>query len=568
MKKRWIYPPAIDDQIVNSLSKSINVNWSLATILLQRGVNDFDQAKTFFRPILNDLHDPFLMTDMAKAVERINDAVFKKEKILVYGDYDVDGTTSVALTYGFLKNHGHTDISYYVPDRYDEGYGISEKGIRWASEHNFQLVIALDCGIKAFKNAKLAKKLDIDLIICDHHLPGEELPEAYAILDPKRNDCSYPFDGLSGCGVGFKLLQAFCQQNTIDQNELYEYLDLVAVSIASDLVPITNENRVLAHFGLKKLSRKPSIGLAALKEVSGLKSKEVDIQGVVFGIGPRINAAGRIDHAKSAVQLLVVDNEIEAKALASQINTKNTKRKDFDKEITQEALVSIESQIDTNKRSTVLFNKDWHKGVIGIVASRCIENYYRPTIILTESNGKATGSARSVEGFDIYEAIASCSDLLEQYGGHRFAAGLTMNLKDIHSFQEKFEETVRSTISEESLFPKIKIDIELPLEAINFRFYKILEQMGPFGPGNYEPLFSSSDLVIVGEPRIMKELHMKFHVRQKNGKQSYEVLAFNLASYKDQLVKADGFSLAYHLQHTTYRGEKSLQLNVKDIRLE
>ncbi len=568
MKKRWIYPPPVDSETITSLSHSINVNRSLAAILVQRGVNNFDQAKTFFRPSLNDLHDPFLMADMAKAVERINDASFKKEKILVYGDYDVDGTTSVALTYGFLKNHGHTDIAYYIPDRYEEGYGISEKGIRRASEQNFNLVIALDCGIKAYKNAKLAKALGLDLIICDHHLPAEQLPDAYCILDPKRKDCNYPFDGLSGCGVGFKLLQAFCQQNAIAQNELYEYLDLVAVSIASDLVPITNENRVLAYFGLKKLGEKPSIGLAALKEISGLKSKEVDIQDVVFGIGPRINAAGRIGHAKSAVQLLVVDNAIEAKALAGQINTENTKRKDFDKEITQEALVSIGGQIDPSKRSTVLYNKDWHKGVIGIVASRCIENYYRPTIILTESNGKATGSARSVEGFDIYEAIASCSDLLEQYGGHQFAAGLTMELKDIQPFQEKFEQTVRSTISEDSLYPKITTDLELPLEAINFRFYKVLEQIGPFGPGNSEPLFSSSGLVIVGEPRIMKEVHMKFHVRQKNRKESYEVVAFNLASYKDQLTKADHFSLAYHIQHTTYMGEKSLQLNVKDIHFE
>ncbi len=568
MIKRWIYPPIVDNQLVKTLSSSINISLPLATILLQRGVNDYDQARSFFRPSLLSLYDPFLMADMAKAVERINDALFKNEKVLIYGDYDVDGTTSVALIYGFLKSHGHSDISYYIPDRYEEGYGISEKGIRWAADNHFKLVIALDCGIKAFNNAKLARELALDLIICDHHLPGDELPDAFAILDPKRKDCDYPFDGLSGCGVGFKLLQAFCQQNTIDQNELYEYLDLVAVSIASDLVPIIDENRILAYFGLKKLTSKPSIGLAALKEVSGLKSSEVDIQGIVFGIGPRINAAGRIDHAKTAVQLLVADHEIEAKALANQINLKNTKRKDFDKDITQEALASIEKEIDPLKRSTVLFNKDWHKGVIGIVASRCIESHYRPTIILTESNGKATGSARSVEGFDIYEAIAACSDLLEQYGGHRFAAGLTMDLKDIEAFQKKFEETVRSTIAEESLFPKIKIDLDLPLEAINFKFYNVLMQMGPFGPGNVEPLFSSSDLVVVGQPRIMKELHMKFHVRSKDGKQSFEVLAFNLSSYKDQVVQSEGFSIAYHLQHTTYRGEKSLQLNVKDIRFE
>ncbi len=568
MNTNWIYPEAIDDLIVTSLSNNINVNRSLATILVRRGITNFDQAKTFFRPNLSDLPDPFLMADMAKAVERLNDALFKKEKVLIYGDYDVDGTTAVALIYLFLISHGHTSVSYYVPDRYDEGYGISERGIRWAADNNFSLVIALDCGIKAFKNARLAKELGIDLIICDHHLPGEELPEAYAILDPKRHDCQYPFEGLSGCGVGFKLLQAFCEQNTIDPNELYEYLDLLAVSIASDLVPITDENRVLAYYGLKKLSSKPSIGLMALKEISGSKSKEMDIQGIVFRIGPRINAAGRIDHAKSAVQLLVAENEIEARALADQINKNNMRRKDYDKNITQEALANIESEIDLNKRSTVLFNSEWHKGVIGIVASRCIKSYYRPTIILTESKGKATGSARSVDGFDIYEAISSCAELLEQYGGHKYAAGLTMPLENIKPFQDKFEETVRTTISEESLFPKIKIDLELPLEAINFKFYQILAQMAPFGPGNHEPLFSSSDLVLVGEPRVMKELHLKFYVRQNSSKQSYEVLAFNHASYKDQIIEADQISLAYHLQHTTYRGEKSLQLNVKAIRFD
>ena len=534
MLKNWIYPPDPDEQAVETLAREINVNSYLSRILVQRDITSFDDARSFFRPDLKNLHDPFAMTDMAKAVERLCEALFKKEKVLIYGDYDVDGTTAVALLYSFLRNHDHQSVSYYIPDRYDEGYGISERGIRWAAENEFSLVIALDCGIKALKNAQLARGLNIDLIICDHHLPGEELPDAYAILDPKRPDCSYPFDGLSGCGVGFKLLQAFCEQNTIPQKDLYEYLDLVAISIASDLVPIIDENRILAHYGLQKLSASPSIGLKALRDVSGLKSGAVDIQGIVFGIGPRINAAGRIDHGKHAVRLLVSDNQTEANALAAQINKNNTRRKDYDKDITDEALARIEQDFQPEQRSSVLYDKNWHKGVIGIVASRCIEKYYRPTIILTESNGKATGSARSVDGFDIYEAIASCSDLLEQYGGHKYAAGLTLPIDNVPPFIKKFESVVSSSIAEDSLSPKVRLDIELPLEALSFKFYNVLKQMAPFGPGNHEPLFSSHDLSNVGEPRVMKELHLKFFVRSQNMKQSFEAIAFNPGSPKRQ----------------------------------
>ncbi|MEQ9423679.1 MAG: single-stranded-DNA-specific exonuclease RecJ [Cyclobacteriaceae bacterium] len=565
MKKKWVYPDQPDQQLVDNLAAAINVNQYLGQILVQRGISTFDEAKAFFRPSLKKLHDPFLMADMAKAVDRLNNALFNKEKVLIYGDYDVDGTTAVSLMYRFLKDHNHESVSYYVPDRYDEGYGISEIGIKWAHENNFTLVIALDCGIKAFKNATLAKDLGIDLIICDHHLPGDELPDAFAILDPKREDCTYPFDGLCGCGVGFKFLQAFCEQNTIDQNELYAYLDLVAVSIASDLVPIVDENRILTYYGLQKLSKSPSQGLNALKGISGLKN-DVDIQGIVFGIGPRINAAGRIDHARDAVRLLVANDQEEAKAIAAKVNKNNTVRKDFDKDITLEALISIdESEELKSRKSTVLYNADWHKGVIGIVASRCIEKYYRPTIILTQSNGKATGSARSVEGFDIYEAIASCSELLEQYGGHKFAAGLTMSIDNIEAFQQKFEEEVTKVITEDILTPKINVDCDLPIEKVDFKFFNILNQLGPFGPGNMEPIFSSSELVLVGQPKIMKDVHMKFYVRHKDGKQSYEALAFGMADMKDELIKSESIKLAYHLQKTTYMGNSSLQLMVKDI---
>jgi len=565
MEKKWIYPKPTNEAKVRDLAKAININPLLAELLLRRKIESFDQARDFFRPNLEHLHDPFLLKDMGKAVERLNEALFKKEKVLIYGDYDVDGTTAIALVYQFLRDHRHDSISYYVPDRYDEGYGISEKGIRWAAENNFTLVIALDCGIKAFKNASLAKNLGIDLIICDHHLPDDHLPDAFAVLDPKRTDCNYPFDGLSGCGVGFKFLQAFCQQNTIDQKELYPYLDLVAVSIASDLVPIIDENRIMTFFGLQKLTQAPSAGLKALKDISGITGV-VDIQSIVFGIGPRINAAGRIDHAKDAVKLLVATNDIEAEAVAVTVNKNNTRRKDFDKDITVEALAEIEDGNLQTANSTVLFNNNWHKGVIGIVASRCIEKYYRPTIILTESNGKATGSARSVAGFDVYEAIASCSDLLDQYGGHRFAAGLTMPKENIELFKEKFEEVVSALITEDILTPKINIDLKLHLDSVGFKFNRVLQQMSPFGPGNLEPIFASDDLVLVGEPRIMKEIHMKFFVRQKESKKSFEVIAFNLAHFAKD-IKEHSFNLAYNIQKTTYMGETALQLSAKDILL-
>ena len=566
MGKKWVYKEVPDEEQVKSLSSSIKVNETLSSLLIQRKLTGFEDAKTFFRPHLNQLHDPFLMKDMEKAVNRLSEAIFNREKILIYGDYDVDGTTAVALVYGFLSRY-HPNIGYYIPNRYDEGYGISEAGVLWAAENDFSLIIALDCGIKAVSKAKLAKSLGIDLIICDHHLPGEELPDAYAILDPKQKECNYPYDGLSGCGVGFKLLQAFAIQNTVDLQELYLYLDLVAVSIASDIVPVTDENRVMAYFGLRKLNKSPLPGLKALKQLAGLKD-EVTVSKIVFGIGPRINAAGRMDHANAAVQLLLARNDEEAEELAAQLDLKNTLRKGFDETITKEAIALLEEADLIQKSFTsVLFKGDWHKGVIGIVASRCIEKFYRPTIILTQSNNKATGSARSVLGFDVYEAIAECADLLDQYGGHKYAAGLTLNVENVEAFKLKFEEVVARKITPEMLEPQVEIDLVIPLETINFKFYNILKQMAPFGPGNMQPVFVSTN-VIARSARQLKDVHLKMFLTQENSRASVEAIAFGFGEYYDAISDGTPFHVSYTLEENDFMGNKTLQLHIKDIKLD
>lgn len=566
MGKKWVYKEVPDEEQVKSLSSSIKVNETLSSLLIQRNLTGFEEVKTFFRPHLNQLHDPFLMKDMEKAVNRLSEAIFDREKILIYGDYDVDGTTAVALVYGFLSRY-HPHIGYYIPNRYDEGYGISEAGVLWAAENDFSLIIALDCGIKAVSKAKLAKSLGIDLIICDHHLPGEELPDAYAILDPKQKECNYPYDGLSGCGVGFKLLQAFAIQNTVDLQELYLYLDLVAVSIASDIVPVTDENRVMAYFGLRKLNKSPLPGLKALKQLAGLKD-EVTVSKIVFGIGPRINAAGRMDHANAAVQLLLARNDEEAEELAAQLDLKNTLRKGFDETITKEAIALLEEADLIQKTfSSVLFKGDWHKGVIGIVASRCIEKFYRPTIILTQSNNKATGSARSVLGFDVYEAIAECADLLDQYGGHKYAAGLTLNVENVEAFKLKFEEVVARRITPEMLEPQVEIDLVIPLETVNFKFYNILKQMAPFGPGNMQPVFVSTN-VIARSARQLKDVHLKMFLTQENSRASVEAIAFGFGEYYDAIADGTPFHVSYTLEENDFMGNRTLQLHVKDIKLD
>lgn len=564
MTKRWVLKEPADHAATETLSKAININSTLANLLVQRGMSTYDEARQFFRPSVEDLHDPFLMKDMDKAVTRLQEAIAKNHKILVYGDYDVDGTTSVALFYGFLAGYTQT-IEFYIPDRYKEGYGISEAGIDWAIEEGFELIVSLDCGIKAVNMIGKAVAAGIDFIVCDHHLPGAELPPAYAVLDPKRSDCPYPFKELSGCGIGFKLLQAYCIKSDISLEKLYPYLDLVAVSIAADIVPASGENRTLAHFGLKQLNSQPRPGLQALIDLAGFRS-EIDINNIVFGIGPRINASGRISHAKTAVELLLSENIGEATSIADGINDKNTERRNFDVIITREALEMIEQNPNTTAKSTVLFKNDWHKGVIGIVASRCIDLYYRPTIILTESNNKATGSARSVAGFDIYKAITECSDLLLQYGGHMYAAGLTMELSKVAEFQQRFEEVVASSIQPEQLIPQIEIDQVLLLDQINPRFFNILKQMSPFGPLNMPPVFMTENVKAIGRPKVLKNKHLKLNLGLEEGGPALEAIGFDMADYFSMIDSGMRFHIAYTIEENNYWQPGTLQICLKDIK--
>ncbi len=552
---------------IESLTGSLGVSPFLAALLVQRGVRTYDEARTFFRPEISHLHDPFAMKDMDRAIRRLQTAMLpeRNEKILIYGDYDVDGTTSVALVYGFLKNY-HAAIDHYIPDRYKEGYGISRQGIQWAADNGFSLIIALDCGIKSVDRVAEAKALGIDFIICDHHRPGTELPDAAAVLDPKRDDCRYPYKELSGCGVGFKLLQAFCSHQDIPIDELYPYLDLVAVSIASDIVPITGENRVMAYYGLKYLNATPRTGLKALIKIAGF-SQELTITNLVFGLGPRINAAGRIQHARAAVQLLLAESEVEADTFAMAINKHNNDRKTFDSSMTEQALGMIrESEAMLSAKSTVLFDATWHKGVIGIVASRCIEHFHRPTIILTQSHDKAAGSARSVPGFDVYEAIEECADLLEQFGGHTFAAGMTMAVDNIDAFRLKFEAVVSRRIKDEHLMPLIDIDLPVDFSEIDAKFVRILKQMGPFGPHNPQPTFMTEDVYLVNEPIIMKDKHLKINVRQSRTGHTMTAVGFGFAHYAGQLQAGKPFSICYQVEQNFYNGNVSLQLMLKDIK--
>jgi len=541
-EKRWIHRPQPDTteerQAVEDLTRQLNVSPFLALLLVQRGIHTFEEARTFFRPVLDHLHDPFGMCDMDKAVLRLQMAIIRQEKILVYGDYDVDGTTSVTLFYGFLKSI-YDHIDYYIPDRYKEGYGVSAQGIDWAAENGFSLIVTLDCGIKSVDKVKDAWDRGIDFIICDHHRPGAELPPAAAVLDPKRDDCPYPYKELTGCGVGFKLLHAFCLFRDIPLARLFDYLDLVAVSIASDIVPITGENRVLAYYGLQRLNSAPRPGLRALIQIAGQKD-ELDITNVVFGIGPRINAAGRIKHARAAVQLLLAQTEQEANEYAFEINEHNNSRRQYDSSITEQALAMIQAdEWLMNAKSTVLFSNDWHKGVIGIVASRCIEKFHRPTIILTQSNDKAAGSARSVPGFDVYEAIEECADLLDQFGGHTFAAGLTLRIENIPQFRQRFEEVVRRRIREEQLVPQIEIDLPIDLGAVDLKFYKILKQMAPFGPENMSPVFCTDDVYLHSGPFTMKEKHLKFQVQHHSSPQVFTCVGFNMSHYAPALRRGE-----------------------------
>jgi single-stranded-DNA-specific exonuclease len=574
MEYVWKQKPKSSIQSIESLSKEINVNPTLANMLINRGVESFDEAKEYFRPSLSQLHDPYLMKDMAEAIVRIEKAIENSEKILVYGDYDVDGTTAVALVYSFLTGF-YPHVAFYIPDRYKEGYGVSEKGVRYAAENDFKLIIALDCGIKAVEKVKLAKDLGVDFIICDHHTPGEILPEAVAVLDAKREDCNYPYKELSGCGVGFKLIQALSKKRGIDASTLNDYLDLLVVSIAADIVPITGENRTLSYFGLERINKNPRPGLEALISSSQIE-KVIGISEIVFKIGPRINASGRLEHAKASVELLISTEITDAKKRAKLVDEVNLTRRNFDENITKEAfemLAAREEEVAWN--STVLFKNDWHKGVIGIVASRCIEKYYRPTIILTESNAKATGSARSVVDFDIYEAIAECADLLDQFGGHKYAAGLTLPVENVPAFQLKFEAVVKSRIQDFHRKPVIEVDDELLLDQINGKFYQIIKQMAPFGPGNPEPVFRISD-AFAEDVKILKDKHLRFTIKQHGQATSLVCLGFGMADQtKDSestmvnmLKSKMRFDILAEVKENNFRHNPTLQLYVKDIKFD
>jgi len=566
MKNRWVIKPDGDKELVERLSDELNISFKIANMLVQRGISTFDEAKDFFRPSLDKLHDPFLMQDMDKAIKRLNKALETNEKILVYGDYDVDGTTSIALVYSFLSQL-HKNIDFYVPDRYAEGYGISFKGVDYAAENKITLVIALDCGIKANEKIKYANEKDIDFIICDHHTPGEFIPEAYAVLDPKRKDCEYPYKELSGCGVGFKLLHALTISNELSFETLWSSLDLVAVSIASDIVQITGENRILAHFGLKQLNEAPRMGLKALIDNSGLDTKEIGISDIVFKIGPQINAAGRIESGKSSVKLLIEEDKEFAQQLSVKIKEHNETRKELDRNITEEALSMIKSSSELQqKKSTVLYSEDWHKGVIGIVASRLIENYYKPTIVLTQSKGLATGSARSVDGFDLYAAIDACSDCLDSFGGHKHAAGLTMKIENIEKFTNTFEQFVASTIQKEQLTPKISIDQKIKLSDITPKFYRIMKQFAPFGPGNMSPVFVTEQVQDGGYSRIVGKSaeHVKFDVVDEENTRK-DGIGFFMADLFKIVETGDLFNVCYSVEENEFNGKVSLQLRVRDV---
>ena len=566
---RWTLKPKPDETLVAELSGRLGVPSTIAYLLVQRGIKTFAEAKKFFRPSLDDLHDPFLMQDMRQAVDRINLAIKNGENILVYGDYDVDGTTSVALMRSYLEAQGAA-VASYIPDRYTEGYGVSIQGIDFAHDNDMALIVALDCGIKAKEKVAYANKLGIDFIICDHHRPGPEIPDCVAVLDPKREDCNYPYDELCGCGVGFKLIQALHQCQDLPVTTLVPYLDLVATSIAADIVPITGENRVLAHFGLEVINTLPRNGIKAL--IDNVNKKELTITDVVFIVAPRINAAGRIKHGLHAVELLIEEDFDMACAMASGIEGLNTERKDLDAQITKEALAQIEELKEQERKTTVVFGESWHKGVIGIVASRLIETYYRPTLVFTKSGEKLAASARSVKGFDVYEALEGCAEHIEQFGGHKYAAGLTLLEADYEKFKQKFEEVVSTTIPQHLLTPEISVDLELEFDEVNPKFYRILRQFAPFGPGNMTPVFMSTDLRDTGYGKCVgaDDLHLKCTVVQHGVPGQYQgpsfgAIGFNLGSKCGLIERQKTFKAVYSIDLNEWQGNVSLQLKLRDI---
>lgn len=570
MVSKWNYVPLTEEEkhIKKRLAETLSISPAICTLLVQRGLKTEEQVKKFFRPQLSDLYDPFLLKDMDKAVARLNQAMGAKEKILIYGDYDVDGTTAVALVYKFLNNF-YSNIDYYIPDRYDEGYGISIKGIDYAADNGFSLVIALDCGIKAVEKVAYAKERGVEFIICDHHVPDDELPKAVAVLDAKREDDTYPYHHLSGCGVGFKFMQGFAASNNISVEQfLYPLLDMVAVSIASDIVPITDENRILAYHGLRRLNSNPSLGLQGIINVCGLRGKEITISDIVFKIGPRINASGRMQSGKEAVELLVSKDASTAMKKSHDINQYNEDRKELDKKVTEEASHLLEQQADfPDRKSIVIYNAEWHKGIIGIVASRLTELYYRPSVVLTLSNGLVTGSARSVQGFDVYKAVESCRDLLENFGGHTYAAGLSLKEENVASFVDRFENYVAENILLEQTSPQIDIDMELGFEEITPEFYACLKQFSPVGPGNMKPVFSTQGVVDAGSRLVGRnQEHLKLEVRDPRTSITLNGIAFGMHEHYAYIKSGAPFDICYTIEENNFKGITSMQLQVKDIR--
>lgn len=568
-EREWRLRDSGDPENVAQLSAELGIDTVLASLLVTRGVHTFEEARSFFRPSLSALHDPFLMKDMDLAVARLEKAVASQEKILVYGDYDVDGTTAVALVYSFIRRLT-SSVDFYIPDRYDEGYGVSKKGIDWASDNGFTLIITLDCGIKAIDKVKYAADKGIDLIICDHHLPEEEIPAAAAVLDPKREDCTYPFDDLSGCGVGFKLVQAYSQKNGLPFESLLPLLDLLVVSIASDLVTVVGENRVLAHFGLKRLNEEPRIGLQAMINLANLEQGHVTIDDIVFKIGPRINAAGRMESGRLAVELLTAETEEAAVTIGSQINDNNNERKSIDREITKAALDMVQDgTCCSSENAVIVYGPEWNKGVVGIVASRLVEAYYKPAFVLTKSNGFVTGSARSVRGFDLYEAISSCADLLENYGGHIYAAGLTLREENLPEFVRRIDKYVGEHISDEMATPIVDVDSEINFSQITPKFFRILKQFQPFGPGNSAPVFLTKNVYDDGNGRKVGPggQHLKLELIQES--QPYHqisAIAFNMASLFEHIRNGNPIDICYSVVENYYRGNSTIQLRIKDMR--
>ena len=564
---RWTLKPKPPEKTVKNLAKALNVEDFVTTLLVQRGINTFDEARAFFRPSLENLHDPFLMKDMEKAVSRIETAVENGENILVFGDYDVDGTTAVSLVSSYLRTY-YPNVATYIPDRYDEGYGISFKGIDFADDNGFSLIIALDCGIKSIDHVAYAKAKNIDFIICDHHRPGEFLPEAVAILDPKRDDCNYPYDELCGCGIGFKLIQALGSNRNQTTEDLIPYLDLVSAAIAADIVPMTGENRVLAYFGLQVINSDPRPGIKAI--IHRIKKQTLDITDVVFIIAPRINAAGRIKHGNHAVELLTEFDFEQAQQFASEIETYNSERKDLDKLITKEALQQIEENNEKERFTSVVFQEDWHKGVIGIVASRLIETYYRPTLVFTKSGDKYAASARSVKGFDVYNALESCAEHLEQFGGHMYAAGMTLLPENYQIFKEAFEKEVKRTIHPDMLTPEIAVDAEIDFADITPKLIRILKQFEPYGPQNMTPIFLTKNIKDTGygKPMGQEDEHLKLFVKQSRilGTEGIAAIGFNLGNKIELTKNQKSFQAVFCIDENEWNGKTSLQLRLRDIK--